>query len=42
MRGNLLIYRATMLEQDIKEINNLGEIWSQYLNHHHEASPACD
>src|SRR3712207_4778101 len=41
-RGNLLIYRAATLEQDIEEINDLGGIWRQYINHHHEASPACD
>lgn len=40
--GNLLIYRAATLEQDVGEINDLGGIWRQYLNHHHEASPACD
>src|SRR5215203_4553675 len=41
-RGNLLIYRAATLEQDVEEINALGGISRQYLNHHHEASPACD
>jgi hypothetical protein len=38
-RGNLLIYRAATLEQDVAD---LGGIARQYLNHHHEASPACD
>ena len=41
-QGNLLIYRAATLEQDVEEINALGGISRQYLNHHHEASPACD
>jgi len=40
-QGNLLIYRAATLEQDVEEINALGGISRQYLNHH-EASPACD
>ena len=41
-QGNLLIYRAATLEQDVEEINALGGISRQYLNHLHEASPACD
>ena len=41
-RGNLLVYRSGMLERDVEEINTLGGISRQYLNHHHEASPACD
>ena len=41
-RGNLLVYRSGMLERDIEEINALGGISRQYLNHHHEVSPACD
>ena len=41
-RGNLLVYRSEMLERDVGEINALGGILRQYLNHHHEASPACD
>jgi len=41
-RGNLLVYRSGMLERDVEEINALGGISRQYLNHHHEASPACD
>jgi len=40
--GNLLIYRSEALERDVEEINDLGGISRQYLNHHHEASPACD
>src|SRR5687767_8397645 len=40
--GNLLVYRSEMLERDVGEINALGGILRQYLNHHHEASPACD
>ena len=41
-QGNLLIYRSAALEQDVEAVNDLGGIWRQYLNHHHEASPACD
>lgn len=41
-RGNLLVYRSGMLERDVEEINALGGISRQYLNHHHEASPASD
>ena len=41
-RGNLLVYRSQILERDIEEINALGGIFRQYLNHRHEASPACD
>ena len=41
-RGNLLVYRSEMLKRDVEEINALGGISRQYLNHHHEASPACD
>lgn len=40
--GNLLIYRSAALERDTQEIRDLGGVWRQYLNHHHEASPACD
>ena len=40
--GNLLIYRSAALEWDAEAINGLGDISRQYLNHHHEASPACD
>ena len=41
-RGNLLVYRSERLERDVEEINALGGISRQYLNHRHEASPACD
>src|SRR3712207_5584112 len=41
-RGNLLVYRSEMLERDAEEIDALGGISRQYLNHRHEASPACD
>jgi hypothetical protein len=41
-QGNLLLYRADTLERDVEEINDLGGISRQYLNHRHEASPACD
>jgi glyoxylase-like metal-dependent hydrolase (beta-lactamase superfamily II) len=40
--GNLLIYRSAMLERAVQEVNHLGGISRQYLNHWHEASPACD
>jgi len=41
-RGNLLIYRAATLEQDVEAVGDLGSVSRQYLNHHHEASPSCD
>ena len=41
-RGNLLLYRSEMLKRDVEELNALGGVSRQYLNHHHEASPACD
>jgi hypothetical protein len=41
-RGNVLIYRAATLEQDVEAVVALGGVSRQYLNHHHEASPACD
>lgn len=41
-RGNLLVYRSAMLERDEQEAEDLGGISRQYLNHWHEASPACD
>jgi glyoxylase-like metal-dependent hydrolase (beta-lactamase superfamily II) len=41
-RGNLLVYRSQILERYIEEINALGGISRQYLDHRHEASPACD
>jgi hypothetical protein len=41
-QGNLLLYRSNTLERDVEEINDLGGISRQYLNHRHEASPACD
>ncbi len=40
--GNLLVYRSEKLEEDATEINELGGVSRQYLNHHHEASPATD
>lgn len=40
--GNLLIYRADTLEREVAAINELGGISRQYLNHRHEAAPACD
>lgn len=41
-RGNLLVYRSATLEEDTKTVNELGGVSRQYLNHHHEASPATD
>ena len=41
-RENLLVYRSAALERDVGEVNGLGGVSRQYLNHHHEASPACD
>jgi glyoxylase-like metal-dependent hydrolase (beta-lactamase superfamily II) len=40
--GNLLVYRSAALEQDVETLHDLGGISRQYLNHHHEASSACD
>jgi glyoxylase-like metal-dependent hydrolase (beta-lactamase superfamily II) len=40
--GNLLIYSSGALEADAQAIEQLGGIARQYLNHRHEASPACD
>jgi glyoxylase-like metal-dependent hydrolase (beta-lactamase superfamily II) len=40
--GNLLIYRSAGVEREAKAIGDLGGISRQYLNHWHEASPACD
>jgi glyoxylase-like metal-dependent hydrolase (beta-lactamase superfamily II) len=40
--GNLLVYRSEALKQDVEALADLGGISRQYLNHHHEASPACD
>jgi glyoxylase-like metal-dependent hydrolase (beta-lactamase superfamily II) len=41
-RGNLLVYRSAALEREAGAISDLGGISRQYLNHWHEASPACD
>jgi hypothetical protein len=41
-RGNLLLYRASTLERDVLAVKDLGGLSRQYLNHRHEASPACD
>ena len=41
-RGNLLVYRSEMLERNAEQINALGGISRQYLNHRHAASPTCD
>jgi hypothetical protein len=41
-QGNLVIYRSERLEQEADEVRALDGISRQYLNHWHEASPACD
>ena len=41
-RGNLLVYSAPTLEPEAQAIEELGGITREYLNHRHEASPACD
>ncbi len=41
-RGNLLVYSVGTLEADVQAIEDLGGISRQYLNHRHEAAPACD
>ncbi len=38
-QGNLLIYRSDALKREVQEIDDLGGLSRQYLNHHHEASP---
>jgi glyoxylase-like metal-dependent hydrolase (beta-lactamase superfamily II) len=38
----LLVYRSEALKQDVEALHDLGGISRQYLNHFHEASPACD
>jgi glyoxylase-like metal-dependent hydrolase (beta-lactamase superfamily II) len=40
--GNLVVYRADTVRQKEAELNRLGGIGRQYLNHRHEAAPACD
>ena len=40
--GNLLVYRSASLEQERAEVEALGGLSRQYLNHWHEASAACD
>lgn len=41
-QGNLLVYRAETLKRDVAVVNDLGGVFRQYLNHRHEAAPACD
>lgn len=41
-RGNVLVYRSAGLLQEADAIDALGGVSRQYLNHSHEASPACD
>lgn len=38
--GNIVVYRSAKLERDADEIRELGGVSRQFLNHHHEASPA--
>lgn len=40
--GNLFVYRSAAVEEEVDAVEKLGGIERQYLNHHHEASPACD
>ena len=40
--GNLLVYRSAALPDDRARVDDLGGVARQYLNHSHEASPACD
>jgi glyoxylase-like metal-dependent hydrolase (beta-lactamase superfamily II) len=40
--GNLLIYSVSSLESEASEIQELGGISRQYLNHHHEAGLVSD
>lgn len=40
--GNLLLYRSAELERDAAEIEQLGGVWRQYLNHRHEAGAPND
>jgi glyoxylase-like metal-dependent hydrolase (beta-lactamase superfamily II) len=41
-QGNLLVYRAETLKEEVAAITDLGGISRQYLNHRHEAAPVCD
>jgi hypothetical protein len=34
-RGNLIVYRSERLERDVEEVNALGGISHQHLNHHY-------
>ena len=40
--GNLLVYRGDSLVVHAEEVWELGGLTRQYLNHRHEASPACN
>jgi glyoxylase-like metal-dependent hydrolase (beta-lactamase superfamily II) len=40
--GNVLLYRGDPIEGAADEIDELGGVDRQYLNHRHEASPASD
>ena len=40
--GNVLVYRGDTLALDADEVNELGGLSRQYLNHRHEASPVSD
>ncbi len=41
-RSDLLVYRSEELERETQEVNELGGVSRQYLNHHHEASSASN
>lgn len=41
-RGNVLVYGAAALEPHLAEVEALGGLTRQYLNHSHEATPEAD
>src|SRR4051812_2583523 len=41
-RGNVLVYQSETLRPDADELEDLGGIARQYLNHHHEAGPGAN
>lgn len=41
-QGNLLVYSVSELESEAQDIEELGGISRQYLNHHHEAGFASE
>jgi hypothetical protein len=40
--GNVLVYGAAALEPHLAEVEALGGLTRQYLNHSHEATPEAD